>query len=500
AAKANIGLDSICPASMAILRIASEKETSRTNVNVMLLTDNNQFEVIITRNGKFLAGRIVKVSNPWESEPFDENATDTERDDIPATILKNIQLAMLMCNRSCPLDTIEEIICVGKFDDELLNELKNRLPATLFSPFYLDRLIEKNSSYQETAAVCLAMGLLSENGDFNFLPPAMRPVRRDMGRIMIGAAAGLLAAAMILVGANSYWKTELKLVSTNAKLVTLEHRVNQIMEINQQFSESQNARNFFRSRSVDYPGHLDILLEVTRLLPAEDTETTKKVWLENYDVEDHELSIRGDSDSPEGLLTSLEESPYFEKVKFDGTVSGTRFTIKATISKLTEVEESPETETSMNDTEEDNSGQKASSLPKDTESTKTPEKQSEGDSLNGDESSEDDSELPSEQSDQHSRGPAFPKTKTREPESDGEEMKHVEPLSVEDQEQLDDQTEQADMEAMKKNLFDFIQERKAAGDIDPDKHRGYEDQDPDEAAANFLDFLRAASESGEGKN
>jgi len=495
AAKVDIELDSISPASMVILQTIKNNRTVKPGVNIVLMAQGDQYEVIATIDGHFISSRIVGFGNPWKSDKFEESDTETLQDDVPSLILKNIQLVLLACNRACSLDTLEEITCVGKFDEIVLSELKERMQQTEFTAFYLDKLCPPESSYQEIAAVSLAMDLFSEYEGLNLIPPAARPVRRDVGRIMIGAAAGLLVAAMILVGANSFWKTELNLASTDARLASLEHLVNQIIDINQRYSVSQDARNFFMSKSVNYPSHLDILLEVTRLLPAEDTETTKKVWLENYELENHLLMIRGDSDSPEGLLTALEESPYFEKVKFDGTVSGTRFTIKAVVSKIVEVTESPETD--LPDESGKENAAVGSPLAEDMQSGSDVDV---SDKNSSKEEGKGDPETIPEEEKETLRGPAFPKTKPAEVNAGEEEMQHVDPLSPEEQEKLDNQIKEEDMEAMKDNLFKFIKERKESGDIDPAEHRNYENQDPDETAANFLEFLKAAAENGEGAN
>jgi len=490
--KAGVSLDSISPAVMTVTNLATKiwKPVTEAKFNVFICAQNGQYEVVVTSKGQYQASRSVDFENPWNSLGPDENETDTQRSDIPAAILRTIQLTLLMCNRSSALNSIEEITCLGDVDDHVLKEIKERMPTTVFSSLMIEKLVDQKRSFNEIAAIFLATDLLEEDEFINVIPPDLRPVRRDVGRILIGAAAGVLAAAMILVGANNYWKTDLKYLATEARIASLETSVNQITEINQKFISSQDHRKFFMSKSSDYPSHLDILKEVTILLPAEDTETTKKVWLESYEVEDNELMIRGDSDSPEGLLTSLEESPFFEKVKFDGTVSGTRFTIKASISKLSDEEEQSETEGGS----EEESAETETTKTRDKKATPTPEEKEAGDKEDASES--DQAEGDSDQDEPEIRGPAFPRTRAEEPEmSEGDDMQHVDPLSPEEQEKLDKEKQAEDMDAMKENLFNFIQERKSEGDLEGRDNREYQEQDPDEAAANFLEFLKAAADS-----
>ncbi len=343
-------------------------------------------------------------------------------------------------------------------------------------------------------AICLAHELFDNDEAVNLLPPESRPVRRDTGTILIGTAAGLLIASMVLVGANNYWATDLRLLETEARIASLEHEVNLITDINLRFSAVQDARNYFVSRNIDYPTHLDVLLETTRLLPAEDSETQKKVWLEQFDIENNEMTIRGDSDSPEGIITVLEESSFFEKVRFDGTVSGTRFTIKSGISKTSRSsEEMGETEAGAMDGEEaplDSAGDPVVDRPSETTGspTPTPEKPSESGSEARGRATEE--EIPVE------RGPAFPRSKPEtEPTGSEPEAGLTEPLTPAEQEAVDKEVEQEDIEAMKNNLFNFIQERKDSGELEPSEPGTTQEADPEEAAGNFIEFLKTVADS-----
>ncbi|MBN1297603.1 hypothetical protein JXA80_12540 [bacterium] len=505
-ARSDLGLDSLTPAAAAIIRTIPTNEHTRNDsgIRVLLCATSESYEVILLRNGKFLTGRYVLPENPWKNESNQGEDTQTTADDLPTTIIKNIQLALLSVHQISTLDTVPEVMHIGTFPDALLNEIKHRYPTAVFRPFELPGFFDAQTPYSEIAATCLALAVFDDDEEtINLLPHSDRPVRRETARILIGAAAGALAAAMILVGASNYWRTSLQLLETDARIALLENRVNQITDINRRFTSIQDARQFFMTKSVDYPGKLDVLLEVTRLLPAEDNEKAQKVWLESFEIEKQELTIRGDSDSPEGLLNLLEESTFFEKVKFDGTVSGTRFTIKASLSKLTAGEDLED-----GGVPGDDSTGTAPATPAESSDASTPspvatvssDEESDGDDSSGDNSEPLPDEL--EGTEGPVRGPAFPRMQETEPEDpagfERENMEHVDPLTPEEQAELDTQTREEDMEAMKKNLFDFIRERKESTDFDPAEHRHEEPPDPDEAAANFLEFLQAAAESGEG--
>lgn len=497
-AAADLSLDAISPVSMSVVNTALRiwKPVTDAKINIFLIATDHGYEVVIAGNGRYLASRKVHADNPWVTENDSvDGDTSVSHSDIPASIQQTMRLALIMCNRSSALKDIEEITCIGNVDNDVLSALKDQMPATIFSMFQVAKLIDPSMPYSEIAAACLAMELHEDDQFINLVPPELRPVRRDFGRVLTGAAAGLLVAAMVLVGANNYWQTDLKYLTADAQISALQGRVDQITEINNRFASSQEAKRFFMTKSAAYPSQLEILREVTLLLPSEDSEDAKKVWLENYEVEDNELTIRGDSDSPEGLLTLLEESSLFEKVKFDGTVSGTRFTIKANISKLSDGDETAEGD--GDDGEESSKSGNATPGPTPTTQEATPAENEANDDHEGDDHGEE----------TRVRGPAFPRTKLTEPsetaETSAEEPEsgnHTESLTPEEQAEIDETTRQEDMEAMKQNLFDFIKERKDSGELEASQSKEYEEQDPDEAAANFLEFLKAAADSNEGEN
>jgi len=51
---------------------------------------------------------------------------------------------------------------------------------------------------------------------------------------------------------------------------------------------------------------------------------------------------------------------------------------------------------------------------------------------------------------------------------------------------------------MKENLLSFIRDHKEEGNIVERDRDHYEEPDPEEAAANFLEFLKSASENRDG--
>jgi hypothetical protein len=497
AIQASVSLDAVAPVDTALVRFMAAHTADRTGKNLLALcATETGIHIIVSRNGRFVTSRSVSSVNPWNNPEERDNRETQEQTAVVdgGDLVKNIKIALLSANES--LDNVSEILCVGDMPEtylELLSEAMQDIPVHRFR---VEDVIAAGSHYAETAAVALAVELFENTNPVNLLPARFRPVRRDMGRIMIGVSAGLLLASMVMVGANNYWSTDLRLLETEARLASMENQVNLITEINMQHSAAQESRNYFLNKNMNYPSHLDILLEATRLLPTQDTATLKKVWLEQLDIDKREITIRGDSNSPEAIITVLEDSPYFERVRFDGTVTGTRFTIKATISQITDDPETgdeffmtPENGDEMPEQAEDESSQPAQT---------SREKQDDGaDATPVPDYAEDDHMEMETYESETIRGPAFPRSDPGQEYSGDEEQGYddFETLSPDEQAERDAELEQEDMDAVKNRLLDFIRERSAEQGAGMDEQYMYEDPDPEESSANFIEFLKTIAES-----
>nr|HPQ41525.1 hypothetical protein [bacterium] len=191
-ARADVGLDAITPAIGAIINTARSNRSATGNpeIEILLCAEGDEFTVVVTRDGRFLTGRTVVMENPWKPEASGNEDTEPSIDDLATTIYKNIQLALLACNRSGTLEDIERITCVGKFSDEVLQNLSRRQPAIAIDSFHLDGFFDGSTPFAEVAATCIALQMFEEAEDtINLLPPGLRPVRRDAGKMLISAAA-----------------------------------------------------------------------------------------------------------------------------------------------------------------------------------------------------------------------------------------------------------------------------------------------------------------------
>ncbi|MBN1355558.1 hypothetical protein JXA40_04710 [bacterium] len=337
-------------------------------------------------------------------------------------------------------------------------------------------------SLAEISAAGAAMADPEDERAVNLLPENLRPVQRHMATILTGIFAGLLLSSSVLMMANAYWMTDVELLRTKTRIAGMEDSVKQILDINDRLTEVRGRWDFFWNMSQNYPNQLQILRELTRILPAADTSDKKKVHLEEYQANGNEIAIRGRSASPEGLITLLEDSPYFEKVQFDGTVSGDSFRIKAQLSRYQAIE------ADLGEGEEEALEETASVEMEEPVAAAPEEKPSRpGDANGGRDAQREDYtyELP--------RGPAFPRQRV---DPSGEELPSGEPEippEIPGEPAPHEKTEE-EVEEMKQNLLEFIRTHKEEGNVVERDRQYYEEPDPDEAAANFLEFLKMAAE------
>jgi len=512
-----LNADQIEPGSLSRWRIIKTlNKKSETKNNIVISFFENYVEIIILDSGYPVQTRIVKTTDPWTTVEEKTPSEQQKPSSLPVTaenIIADIKFSILSQGKSTTLEDYDEILIFGHVSDNISDSLSSLLhPKKIIHIHDMDLITAQMNSVEITAVGLALAGEDDEMESINLVPQDLRPVHRHMGMMLTGIMSGVFLSLMMLVGVNNYWSLELDLLKTTAQITSLDKRVNRIMEIKRQYKSAKDEYEFFRKRSWDYPSELQVLSELTTILPAEDAEEDdeqNKVWLQSYKRKELEVTIKGKSKSPEILITLMEDSPFFEKVDFEGTVSGDTFRIKAELSKWQYQEELTEEEEKDIPDESDKSVESTS--PSDTPTPKQDK-----------ENEQDVEEFVEEE--EFSRGPAFPRIRDQKTEGDergdgeevmgndagqgnnGHEEEAEQPADV-DPEQVketsdsepeqDKENEDEEMEKMKENLFDFIKQHRDEGNIVDREREPYDDPDPDEAADNFLEFLKAAAEEGQ---
>ena len=171
----------------------------------------------------------------------------------------------------------------------------------------------------------------------NLLPHKSDIATRKTGPKIAKAAAFLILLLIIGIFAGELVNDKRLLKTVEAKIKENEPEIKAVEKISADMNFIEQKRNFLRGkREKDIL--LDTLAELTNIMPVESWLTDfdyKEVFDEKSGSSKRELIITGQASSSSALISILENSPFFEKVEFVGSVTaiGNKegFKIKAVI-------------------------------------------------------------------------------------------------------------------------------------------------------------------------
>lgn len=157
--------------------------------------------------------------------------------------------------------------------------------------------------------------------ELNLLPEDERPRyvhRRARINLILGAAVlGVLA----LVMAQSLYLRGNTLETLEAEAAAARTEARAVLDMRQRLEDALMAANFLAERRRQQPVAIQVLAEVTRVLPAD-------FWLDQFRINGTELNIQGQADDAQRLIGLLNESELIEEAEFRGRVSADRQTGK----------------------------------------------------------------------------------------------------------------------------------------------------------------------------
>ena len=156
----------------------------------------------------------------------------------------------------------------------------------------------------------------------NLLPHKSDIAIRKTGPKIAKAAAFLILLLIIGIFAGELVNDKRLLKTVEAKIKENEPEIKAVEKISADMNFIEQKRIFLRGkREKDIL--LDTLAELTNIMPAESWVTDfdyKEVFDEKSGSSKRELIITGQSSSSSALISILENSPFFEKVEFVGSV------------------------------------------------------------------------------------------------------------------------------------------------------------------------------------
>jgi len=161
------------------------------------------------------------------------------------------------------------------------------------------------------------------------LPESFR-IPRKRGPLWVAAAAGGVLMAVVGI---ALW-LPLTMGETMASRLQAEIKAGNkvVAEVEALKTGAERIRinaNFIRRKKREEPRMLDMLEELTRILPD-------NTWLNGLQYDEHKLLVQGQSPNATELIEELEDSPYFQDVKFASPITKDanrieRFQISATV-------------------------------------------------------------------------------------------------------------------------------------------------------------------------
>ncbi|NEX18736.1 pilus assembly protein PilM [Thiorhodococcus mannitoliphagus] len=148
----------------------------------------------------------------------------------------------------------------------------------------------------------------------NLLPAERRPARR---RFRPGLNAVLTLVAVLLgvaVLVTPLWQKEQLAGALDRELSEARRQAIAVDELRQELERARKGSTLVLEKKLEQPPILELLRELTDRLP-EDT------WIQNLEVDDDEVDLRGESGQATALIALLEQAPGIEGVSFKSPVT-----------------------------------------------------------------------------------------------------------------------------------------------------------------------------------
>jgi len=145
----------------------------------------------------------------------------------------------------------------------------------------------------------------------NLLPEAMRyHIVKQQVRVNWAIAAGT-AFLLVFVMAQSLWLREHQLESIGDAIENVRAEAMTVQQIRKQIEDAGEAAGFLQGRKIDNGYKVEMLAELTRVLP-------ENTYLDRLSLHAETIQMQGKSDNAQSLIELVNDSPYFANASFRG--------------------------------------------------------------------------------------------------------------------------------------------------------------------------------------
>jgi len=289
------------------------EEGSRFLVNI----DNDSCEIGVVRASALVYSRCFNLS-PQSSEAGSDEGVEERADEI----LSGIETTRLSLTDDNP--EIHQFMFSGNgVDQSLIDHLKSKesIDAQLLDD--LNIKINTDDAREKihclSAAVGLALkGLKGVALDVNLIPRGMRPKKKKNWRLICGVTMMVL----FLLGISSFTvsffvKERMYLSGLSERVSALKVRVKEVEKMQEEIAGAEGTIESLEKIKGDDISKLKILKELTQIIPEE-------IWLTRFSYNERkgkkEIEISGYADTASEIIPILEESKFFEDVKFKSSI------------------------------------------------------------------------------------------------------------------------------------------------------------------------------------
>ncbi|MEM1080504.1 MAG: PilN domain-containing protein [Pseudomonadota bacterium] len=148
---------------------------------------------------------------------------------------------------------------------------------------------------------------------FNLLPKELRArYVHARARFNTYLALGLLAV-LGLVMFQSLWLREQSLDQLQAEADRLRVEARQVMQLQQELDDSLLAANFLSDRRARQPAAIELLAEMTRIMPGD-------IWLQRFQIQEDQVVVQGLADGSQRVIEIMNESELLDSPGFQGPI------------------------------------------------------------------------------------------------------------------------------------------------------------------------------------
>jgi len=123
--------------------------------------------------------------------------------------------------------------------------------------------------------------------------------------------AAIAAFLMAFVMAQSLWLREHQIQTIGEAIDSVRAEALVVQQIRKQIDDASEAAGFLQSRKVQNGYKVEVLAELTRILPAD-------TFLDRLSMHAETTQMQGKSANAQGLIELINDSPYFENASFRG--------------------------------------------------------------------------------------------------------------------------------------------------------------------------------------